>query len=187
MQFKNQLNHTNLFLIFSTHSGWNIISLIDMFWDKSRDQYLKILSMCFLGEDLRHFLCWKLTSVWPKLAEKMFYNFLNNLSCWTADYCHGPTTFEGIKPANLFCSSLQRIDAICCMLLQLQRRKQHLETFYKKYVQAMYKVSKCIRWCFYGLFSHNLISLIFKLRGFETLWLCISAHSDKWAAIKFRV
>ena len=84
MQFKNQLNHTNLFLIFSTHSGWNIISLIDMFWDKSRDQYLKILSMCFLGEDLRHFLCWKLTSVWPKLAEKMFYNFLNNLSCRTA-------------------------------------------------------------------------------------------------------
>ena len=101
MQFKNQLNHTNLFLIFSTHSGWNIISLIDMFWDKSRDQYLKILSMCFLGEDLRHFLCWKLTSVWPKLAEKMFYNFLNNLTTCS--------THKHLKASSHLTFVLQRI------------------------------------------------------------------------------
>ena len=106
MQFKNQLNHTNLFLIFSIHSGWNIISLIDMFWDKSRDQYLKILSMCFLGEDLRHFLCWKLTSVWPKLAEKMFYNFLNNLSCWTAA--------AAMDQQHLKASSLPTCSAVLC-------------------------------------------------------------------------
>ena len=40
---------------------------------------LKCWPWSFLEEDLRHFFCWKLTSVWPELAEKMFYNSFNNL------------------------------------------------------------------------------------------------------------
>ena len=46
---------------------------------------LKCWPCSFLEEDLRHFLCWKLTSVWPELAEEMFYNFLNNLSPASTD------------------------------------------------------------------------------------------------------